>query len=202
MADQDPVQDAGARAHYVSGFGYISHIGRLTDGPADSDLDPPPSGLARSYLLHDTYPATPIRQHVAIQESGHSESDTEASQLIGDVRPSELLRGHPIETQPVRHRVVLPRGVPYSPQMDDQPDSLYYPDIGLTNQSGLQAIRGDNEVLRQSALDQARSRLRRQQLLSQFEQEALRRGHTDNRLDNGSNREDDGQGSGRPLNSR
>ena len=65
MARQDPVQDAEARAHYVSGFGYIPHAGRLTDGPADSDMDQPPFGLARSYSVHDMVPTQALHQDVA-----------------------------------------------------------------------------------------------------------------------------------------
>ena len=66
MAHQDPVQDAEARAHYVSDFGYITQTGRLTDGPADSDMDQPPLGLARSYAMHDTLPTQTLHRDAGV----------------------------------------------------------------------------------------------------------------------------------------
>ena len=170
MAHQDPVRDAEARSHYVSGFGYIPQTGRLTDGPADSDLDPPPPGLARSYSARDTIPGMSIRQYMQMmEERSHLESDR-GSLVPSDVFPFAVPRGHPTENQRGRPLPTLPQRISGLPQIDP-PGSLYIPGIGLTNNAGSRAINGDNEVLRQIAINEARSRLRRQQLSSQSEQQ-------------------------------
>lgn len=169
MAHQDPVRDAEARAHYVSGFGYIPQTGRLTDGPADSDLDPPPPGLARSYSAHDTIPGMSIRQYMRmIEERSHLENDR-GSLVPSDGFPFAVPRGHPRETQRGRPLPNLPQRISGLPQILDPPGSLYIPGIGLTNNAGSRAINGDNEELRQIAVNEARSRLRWQQVSSQSE---------------------------------